>query len=161
LSHGRSAQPTKNWVHVEFIATGILQVSGLEWHTMKIVINRSICGFDLSDEAWRILFARKFFSWDPSVQTAEAGDFHVTWGADQGRRRTDPDLVAVVEELGDGASGPGAKLRVVEVPDEVDWVIHEIDGKEQVGLREETHRKLQEVSSQSVPAPVLSGSFSG
>lgn len=51
--------------------------------------------------------------------------------------RDDPDLVAVVEELGDQASGQFAKLAVVEVPDGVEWEIDEYDGLEHVA---EVHR---------------------
>lgn len=52
--------------------------------------------------------------------------------------RTDPDLVAVVEELGPrAASGSCADLRVIEIPDDVNWEITEYDGYESV---EEVHR---------------------
>lgn len=51
--------------------------------------------------------------------------------------RDDPDLVAVVEELGAAADGGYAKLAVVEVPDGVSWHIHEYDGTEHVA---EDHR---------------------
>lgn len=57
---------------------------------------------------------------------------------DQCKARTDPDLVAAVEELGpERASGYCAELMVVEVPDDVVWDISEYDGIEQV---EEAHR---------------------
>jgi hypothetical protein len=51
--------------------------------------------------------------------------------------RDDPDLVAVVEELGASANGRCASLRVVEVPDGVEWGIDEYDGNEHVA---ESHR---------------------
>jgi hypothetical protein len=51
--------------------------------------------------------------------------------------RDDPDLVAVVEELGNEASDKYADLRVVEIPDDVSWNIEEYDGKEWVS---EIHR---------------------
>ena len=51
--------------------------------------------------------------------------------------RDDPDLVAVVEELGERANGECASLRVVEVPDGVAWEIAEYDGLERVA---ESHR---------------------
>lgn len=46
-------------------------------------------------------------------------------------------VVMVVEELGDEANGKHAKLKVVEVPDEVEWEIEEYDGIEWVA---EKHR---------------------
>ena len=51
--------------------------------------------------------------------------------------RTHPLLIRVVEELGREASGPYAELKIVEVPDDVDWNIDEYDGIEHVA---ETHR---------------------
>lgn len=52
-------------------------------------------------------------------------------------KRTDPALVQVVEELGEEASGAFAELEVVEIPDDIDWYIHDYDGLETV---HETHR---------------------
>lgn len=53
------------------------------------------------------------------------------------RTRTHPLLIQVVEELGNKASGPLSELKVVEVPDGIDWEISEYDGRESV---EEVHR---------------------
>jgi hypothetical protein len=50
--------------------------------------------------------------------------------------RDDPALVQVVEELGDEANGLFAKLKVVEIPDNVLWKISEYNGEERV---EEIH----------------------
>jgi len=52
-------------------------------------------------------------------------------------KRDDPVLVQVVEELGDAASGRHAKLKVVEVPDGIDYEIDEYDGIERIA---EVHR---------------------
>ena len=51
--------------------------------------------------------------------------------------RTDPDLISVVEELGDEANGTYSKLKVVEIPSDVKWHISEYDGDEWVA---EDHR---------------------
>ena len=52
--------------------------------------------------------------------------------------RDDPHLVAVVEELGsEAASDRCAELKVVSIPEDVDWEIDEYDGLERV---EERHR---------------------
>ena len=51
--------------------------------------------------------------------------------------RNDPTLVEVVKQLGPIASGPYAKLKIVEVPDDVEWTICEYDGMEWVA---EAHR---------------------
>ncbi len=54
--------------------------------------------------------------------------------------RADPLLVQLVEELGDEASGDCAELKIVEIPDDVDYEIEEYDGKEWVA---EKHRIWQ------------------
>ena len=51
--------------------------------------------------------------------------------------RTDPLLIEIVEALGDEASGSHAKLKIVEVPEGVEWTIQEYDGWEWVA---EKHR---------------------
>ena len=52
--------------------------------------------------------------------------------------RDDPDLVAVVEELGNRANGFHAELKVVDIPDNVNWYIEEYDGREWVAERHQT-----------------------
>jgi hypothetical protein len=46
--------------------------------------------------------------------------------------RTHPLVIRVVEELGEKANGRCAKLKVVEIPEGVDWQIDEYDGNETV-----------------------------
>lgn len=53
-------------------------------------------------------------------------------------KRDDTDLIAVVEKLGEeAASGSFAELKIVEIPDDVNWEIHEYDGLETI---HEAHR---------------------
>lgn len=51
--------------------------------------------------------------------------------------RNDPILVQVVEEMGQEAAGRFAELKVVDVPDDVEWTLEEYDGWESV---HEKHR---------------------
>lgn len=52
--------------------------------------------------------------------------------------RGDPDLVAAVEDLGSAAaSGGHANLEIIEIPDDIEYVIQEYDGREWVA---EAHR---------------------
>jgi|APSaa5957512535_1039671.scaffolds.fasta_scaffold01584_15 hypothetical protein len=44
--------------------------------------------------------------------------------------RDDINLVKVVEELGEDANGYFSELYVLEIPDGVDWAIHDYDGAE-------------------------------
>jgi hypothetical protein len=54
--------------------------------------------------------------------------------------RADPLLVEVVEMLGKEANGSHASLKVVEIPDGIEWTIQEYDGLEWVA---EKHRTWQ------------------
>jgi len=49
--------------------------------------------------------------------------------------RSDPALVKTVEELGKESNGSFGQLRVVDIPDGVDWEIDEYDGMESVHER--------------------------
>jgi hypothetical protein len=44
--------------------------------------------------------------------------------------RKDPILIEVVEELGKSASGPFAELKVVNIPDDMEYEIDDYDGME-------------------------------
>lgn len=46
--------------------------------------------------------------------------------------RADPLLVQVVQELGEKANGACAALKIVEIPDGVEWEIAEYDGNEHI-----------------------------
>ena len=52
--------------------------------------------------------------------------------------RTDPILIQVVEELNEVADGDHACLKVVEIPDDVEWQIDEYDGAEWVAEKHRT-----------------------
>jgi len=52
--------------------------------------------------------------------------------------RDDPYLVKTVLELGDRSDGKYSKLKVVEIPGDVDWEIDEYDGKEWVAEKHRT-----------------------
>lgn len=59
--------------------------------------------------------------WDNHYLTNRPGD------------RGDPDLVRAIEELGsEAASGSCAKLKIVEIPDQINWELDEYDGIESV-----------------------------
>lgn len=131
---------------------------------MKIVINRCYGGFGLSPVAIREYLKRKgmdcFFydnsSFDSLIKvsgaknslfiycsTKDLGE-RTTWEQMEGSYfnpreipRNDIDLVEVVEILKSKASGRYSDLRVVKIPDGIEWEIDEYDGLETV---EEKHR---------------------
>ena len=90
----------------------------------KIVINSCYGGFSLSEAAVERF---KELSGD-----TEATSYHLT-----NNSRNNPHLVQVVEELGSKADGRFANLKIVEIPDDVEWIIEEYDGIEWVS---EVHR---------------------
>lgn len=51
--------------------------------------------------------------------------------------RTDPNMIQVVKELGKRANGALASLKIVTIPDDVEYTIEEYDGKEHIA---ESHR---------------------
>lgn len=90
---------------------------------MKVVINKCFGGFGLSVEAYKFLN----IPWDG-------------YGLEFMEDRSNPDLVKCVEELGEVASGWNSNLKVVEIPDDVEWEIEVFDGVEWVT---EKHRKWE------------------
>lgn len=101
--------------------------------TRKVVINSTYGGFSLSKEAQDMYCAAKGIDpgeWHPDYCFYK--DFN-----DLDLERDDPILVDVVEQLGEGANGNYSSLKIVEIPDDVQWSIHEYDGAEWVA---EVHR---------------------
>jgi len=109
----------------------------------KIVINQCYGGFSLSDEAMRLY--GKLAGLTLVAETDKYGytNFYRDSVSDdnficeRNILRDDPLLVQVVEQLGKAASGRYAKLRVVEIPDGVQWHLKEYDGTEWIA---ENHR---------------------
>lgn len=124
---------------------------------MKIIVNRCFGGYGLStavgewlrdNKGWNILV---FDKWEEEMDL-EAYDgwthkdgmfcnFHVgdnklgdnvVYGD-----RTNLELIECIEALGEAANSFGAKLEVVQVPDDVEWEIQEYDGIESI---HEKHR---------------------
>ena len=120
---------------------------------MKVVINTCFGGFGLSDEAFEKFLERKGIAFEKVVSTerislfgttyfeaGHAGDNdHSLWQHQfcENQNRSDPDLIAVIEEMGEFANSWASELTIVEVPDDAKWHIHEYDGMEHVA---EDHR---------------------
>lgn len=58
--------------------------------------------------------------------------------ADTGNFRTNSTLIQIVEEMGQRASDKYSKIVVIEIPDDVDWIIEEYDGNEWVAEKHRT-----------------------
>jgi hypothetical protein len=89
---------------------------------MKIVINTDYGGFGLNDSALALYNQRSGKSIEHDWQI----------------ERNDPFLVQLVEELGEAANGRYGDLKVVEIPDDVEWEIKEYDGNEWIAEKHRT-----------------------
>lgn len=92
--------------------------------TQKIVINTCFGGFGLSEKAETLY--RAYADLAPEDYSNYA------------LNRDCPILLQVIEQLGiDECHGKYASLKIVEIPDDVEWSVEEYDGKEHVA---EDHR---------------------
>ena len=89
---------------------------------MKVLINNCYGGFGLS----KVAMSR--YVNETGIQPSM-----YDWKID----RTDPTLIAIVEEMGKASWGEYAELKVVEIPDGIEWEISEYDGMEHIA---EEHR---------------------
>ena len=100
---------------------------------MKIVINGCFGGFSVSKAAAVFMAER-----GNKMAMAELAREGAWYGFGFQEHRSDPDLVAAVEELGKKASGSYAELKVVEIPDGVEYQIEEYDGTEYIAEKHRT-----------------------
>ena len=85
---------------------------------MKIVINTTFVGFGLTDEMMEYVGHKKICKWDCYSDCL----------------RTNPKLIEFLERYPDRAGS----LKVVVIPDDVDWYIEEYDGKEWISEKHRT-----------------------
>jgi hypothetical protein len=99
---------------------------------MKIAVNRCFGGFGLSKELYQELgIAWDGYGYLDNDDLGIKSDNYLAY-------RSDPRLVAAIEKIGEEkASGKMAKVRIVDVPDDVEWEIDEYDGVESI---HEVHR---------------------
>jgi hypothetical protein len=112
---------------------------------MKIVINSDFGGFGLSDEAIREYGKRKGLNLIEEAPDrfgfvhffiGEKSDDTLLWDSDIDR--DDPVLVEIVEALTPQKAGSRfACLKVIEIPDGVEWELNDYDGMEHIA---EVHR---------------------
>lgn len=112
---------------------------------MKIVICDEHGGFGLSKKAFeRFLEA----GYPEAIKEKEWKDKEVqkdprraAWWERSYLRdipRNDPLLIKIVEEMDQEAAGESAHLKIVEIPDDVNWEIAEYDGAEWVAEKHRT-----------------------
>lgn len=91
---------------------------------MKIVINTRHGGFGLSEEA-----EAKY----KGILNITDPNFYPSFDC----QRNCPVLISLVEEMGDQVNSVYSRLKVIEIPDDVDWYIEEFGGREWIA---EVHR---------------------
>lgn len=116
----------------------------------RVVINACFGGFGLSDAAFEKLLTRKGIEFEIDNKYTNLDIVHYykkgMLGVDDAylsvrnftEDRADADLIAIVEEMGSDADGRYAELKIVIVPDDVEWEIAEYDGNEHVAEKHRT-----------------------
>ena len=132
--------------------------------TVKVAINKCHGGFSLSPKALHRLACRQgkscyFFTYRyydgkktytpvngypeglfwvaSSSKELTTENYSETTLDQRPENRSDPDLIAVIEELGEDANGKCSEIEIVKVPADVKWEIEEYDGMEHAS---EVHR---------------------
>ena len=111
----------------------------------KVVINRCYGGFSLSEKAFVEYLKRKGINCVTEVNEFGWVDFYKNSISDENyishydyvsprnlNTREDPDLIAIIEEMGEESFGLVASLKIVEIPDDVEYEITEFDGLETI-----------------------------
>lgn len=97
----------------------------------KIVINRCYGGFSLSKEA-----KNRYKEATQDIPKPKH------WYMDTDVRRDDPVLIQIIETMGLQAAGGGfAKLKIIEIPDEIPsdgWIVQDYDGMEWIAEKHRT-----------------------
>lgn len=109
----------------------------------QVVINCDFGGFGLSDKAVERFFQLK--GWTLISETTKYGNklFYKESVSDDtifdeyDLDREDKDLIKVVKELGSKANGEYSSLKILTIPDDVNYEIVEYDGREHIA---EVHR---------------------
>lgn len=116
----------------------------------KIVINDCFGGFSLSDDGYAHYLTLKGIEFETRLSKfrfrAYDKDFfnkgHLGednhWLSCRDIERDDQLLIQTVEELGAKANGWAASLKIVEIPDDVEWQIEEYDGNEHIAEKHRT-----------------------
>jgi hypothetical protein len=114
---------------------------------MKVAINVCEGGFSLSDWAFEKLID---LGWQVTDNPNEESDLLAChcptreyclspkWETKKKELRTHPDIITVIEELQHDAETEFSKLKVIEIPDDINWVIEDCDGNEWVSEEHKT-----------------------
>ena len=105
---------------------------------MKILINTRYGGFELSKAAYKKLGLK----WD-GYGYLDNDDLGIKDDLNMHAHRTVPRAIAVVESVGiKESAGDYSHLKIVEIPDGIDWYIDDCDGLEEVHEQYEEWRRI-------------------
>ena len=113
---------------------------------MKVVINKCWGGFSISKVAAEFM-AKRGNKRAKAILSEDKKKWYgyLRYALDdvdivtEEQIRSDPDLVAAVEALGESANGELAHLVIVTVPDDAKWYIDNRDGMESVHQEHEVY----------------------
>ena len=94
---------------------------------MKIVINKCFGGFSISKKCAKYMASKGHLK--AQVDLKEETFYGYNYD------RTDSMLIEAVESLGKKANGSFAHLKVIEIPDDIDYDIEDYDGMESIHER--------------------------
>ena len=97
---------------------------------MQVVINTSYSNFAISGDA--ILFIQK------KIKNPKAKSQINAYAFDNDRSH--PLLVEAVQKLGAKANGLYTTLKIVEIPDDIEWQVFASNGEEWIGEKHRTWR---------------------
>ena len=112
---------------------------------MKIVVNKCFGGFSISRKAVKFMAERgneQAKAELDEILSGENNSYNSYYGCSQKYNfeydRADPYLIKAVETLGCEANGSFAELKVVEIPDGIEWEIDDYNGMETIHEKRRT-----------------------
>lgn len=93
---------------------------------MKIAINKCYGGFSISKKCLDRMIELGYVEEKPSIKDDTDRLYYAS------QDRTNPLMIQAIEELGEAANGQYAKIKIVEIPDKVQYEISEYDGIESI-----------------------------
>ncbi len=119
----------------------------------KIVINTWDSGLFLSDKAFELYLEKKNIKYYKVMEEPHSRYYRIpkeeynklkrteknkNYLSQYDINRADPILIEIIEELGEDADSNWSNLKIVEIPDDVEWEIEEYDGVERVAEKHRT-----------------------
>lgn len=123
---------------------------------MKVVINACYGGFEISDKAFEWLikekgwivtnYTKEGYYENPDAQivdtkslpNSDSFTFRYSFVEDDRLLRTNFNIIEAVETLGKEVNSDGSRLKIIEIPPEVEWQIEEYNGWEYIAEKHRT-----------------------